>query len=1018
MKQALTISRKPDLTPAQNYEQLRKEGLAHIEKLSGNLWTDYNSHDPGITLLELLCYGITDLAWRTRHRVQNVLAEATGYETEKEKQFYTAREILATAPVTLNDYRKRIIDVKGVRNAWFIPKMESSPSLYVNTFKSRLQYKKEEDTPLLSLQGLYDIKLELEADPMAGDLNDYTFGLSAGDSNQNYEQELLVDVPSWEVVFDALGSDTSIKDVTIQKDTDPANKKTGLKVTIEVTHTKELNLKGSFTVTDSEIKTSDINSLIKSSEIEERYRQRINKALEIAHQVRALYHKNRNLCEDLVSMKGLDPEDIGVCATVHVSSDAEISTIKASIYQEVSEYIMPDIPFYSLHELIKEGLSVDQIFDGPALEHGFIKDSDLAGAQLKAEVRASEIINRIMKIEGVESIESFSMASGYKGKPVKKNAEWNLPVTSGRSARFNPRLSKIVFYKEGLPFSASEEEVQLKLDQIQLEKRKQKMNTHTENDFPVPKGSIQNLSEYTPLSLDLPDTYGVGVNGPGGTATTERKVQAAQLQAYILIFDQLLANYLAQLTSLRHLFSFDKQLRSTRFSQTLIPLGEKVQEKDGILSTRTELPGVWTVIEHFSRFINQSGLTPGDLESKKIFEEAKKEFLKGLGAPDSPVNSYLEYLRTISETPYTFHRRRSEFLDHLLSRFGEDVTNYVLLVTAGSDESVRDRLIEDKIRFLEELPELSSQRLKSYDYTDRNHTVNTDNVSGFKKRLCRLTGIPNYSRRSLLCKEADKFFEVYKDVASKWRYRFRVEDGSVLLRSAAYSTRKECEEVIVKVKKYGGLAGNYEFLESRNYRYYFNLLDEQKQFLGTGLLFPDPESRGRGLKFLMNKVGVCNKEGFHLIEHILLRPHEEKEKLLPVCLNKEGLDCPGFRDPYSYRISIIVPSWPERFRSMAFRRFFERKIRLELPAHIHAKICWVSEDDMADFEKAYFKWLKHAGNPKDPRREDATNVLIEVMSRIRNVYPVSRLHTCEEEYEFDSILLDQSILGTIKHEDS
>jgi hypothetical protein len=33
------------------------------------LWSDYNVHDPGITLLELLCYGITDIAHRTTFRM-------------------------------------------------------------------------------------------------------------------------------------------------------------------------------------------------------------------------------------------------------------------------------------------------------------------------------------------------------------------------------------------------------------------------------------------------------------------------------------------------------------------------------------------------------------------------------------------------------------------------------------------------------------------------------------------------------------------------------------------------------------------------------------------------------------------------------------------------------------------------------------------------------------------------------------------------------------------------------------
>ena len=35
------------------------------QKFSGEKWTDYNYHDPGITLLEQICYAITDLGYKS-----------------------------------------------------------------------------------------------------------------------------------------------------------------------------------------------------------------------------------------------------------------------------------------------------------------------------------------------------------------------------------------------------------------------------------------------------------------------------------------------------------------------------------------------------------------------------------------------------------------------------------------------------------------------------------------------------------------------------------------------------------------------------------------------------------------------------------------------------------------------------------------------------------------------------------------------------------------------------------------
>jgi hypothetical protein len=45
-----------------DYEALRAEGMRLLGRLAGAQWTDFNAHDPGVTILEQLCYAITDLA--------------------------------------------------------------------------------------------------------------------------------------------------------------------------------------------------------------------------------------------------------------------------------------------------------------------------------------------------------------------------------------------------------------------------------------------------------------------------------------------------------------------------------------------------------------------------------------------------------------------------------------------------------------------------------------------------------------------------------------------------------------------------------------------------------------------------------------------------------------------------------------------------------------------------------------------------------------------------------------------
>jgi hypothetical protein len=56
---------------------MRQKGLEYIQLLGSKFWTDYNIHDPGISILEALCYALTDLGYRTSLDIKDLLALAT-----------------------------------------------------------------------------------------------------------------------------------------------------------------------------------------------------------------------------------------------------------------------------------------------------------------------------------------------------------------------------------------------------------------------------------------------------------------------------------------------------------------------------------------------------------------------------------------------------------------------------------------------------------------------------------------------------------------------------------------------------------------------------------------------------------------------------------------------------------------------------------------------------------------------------------------------------------------------------
>ncbi len=111
---------KTDRLPDMDFEFLRQKGMDYLQKLTGQNWTDFNAHDPGITILEQLCYALTDLAYRIEYPVQDLLTPNHNTPTAAgENALYPLLEILTTNPITINDFRRIIIDrVPEVDNAW------------------------------------------------------------------------------------------------------------------------------------------------------------------------------------------------------------------------------------------------------------------------------------------------------------------------------------------------------------------------------------------------------------------------------------------------------------------------------------------------------------------------------------------------------------------------------------------------------------------------------------------------------------------------------------------------------------------------------------------------------------------------------------------------------------------------------------------------------------------------------------------------------------------------------------
>jgi hypothetical protein len=1097
------IIKNISLSKSQDFDSLRREGVEHITQLSSALWTDYNLHDPGITILETLCYAITDLGFRTTYPIRDLLTvlDANGVP-QNDSDFHTARTILTTFPVTFDDLRKVLVDIKGVRMAWIRKNNEARYDINRTTETLREVEKNSIDSvsnECFVLRGLFDVFIEFEE----GVSSEKSAALGTGISNlpsiklenfltpkaSNKIRSLEFDVLHDEIILESvtvypksngkliirlMNDDTKLPIETIEYDLKKI--KTPTTRTIKGTmpkgiviplnwHIKKgtkyrLDAKGSraeggeeeslelLTVVGDEVKfpdysIPDVLNLNKSTigkQTTDGYFfffdwkvgftqplfqlpktiQALVQVLtqeDVLTEVKHRLHICRNLCEDFVRVCQMRNEEIALCTDIDVAPYVNIEDVQAEILYRLSNFISPPIQFYTLDEIRAKGKTMEDIFEGPQLEHGFIDHDEFKQITRICQLKLSDVFQIIMDIKGVTAVRQIELVSFIEGETKThssslEDGQWLHPLSSDQflAPIFSPERSKIFFYKNNLPYLANKTKAEYALSEKKAQDIYTKLNGAVEDDLdlPVPVGTFRDLGAYSSIQNDLPETYRVGCNRVPASANLFRKAQAQQLKGYLLHFDQILANSMAQLANLKNLFGWSNSSMSSYFSPPL--------SKEGIFDLE-------------NLYDNFAALTAT--------------------------------LSEIVESPATAIERKGAFLDHLAARFAENLSEYSQLMRTLYAETEQQRqIIEDKQRLLARYPEASAQRLNSFDYRfpqllekwdkDENLTdlqrILRDNITGYQKRTYALLGFDNWYRQQLA---GHRLLVEEIEEAGQIKYWFILKNEALtanLFESIKCPNKQDIEMLLDDA---------------------FDIGSDKANFNNTTLAL---EQDCNGVK---NAMGVLknladlqevvdyfimysNIEGFHVVEHLLLRKRTKQDPFMPIQLHKETepCDCPEVKDPYSFRMSVYLPSWSKRFKKIRFRQHIEKVLREECPAHIFPKICWISHEQMVDFEKKYTAWLdvlrqlpigeccldiegkkdecinRQRGGltplpptllsvptpPKtlDEQYRDTLKDLIELMLEVDNVFPTARLHSCEEtDGDNPEISLDNTSLGTL-----
>ncbi|MCU0837332.1 MAG: hypothetical protein MUE49_01255 [Rhodospirillales bacterium] len=562
----ITLADGPPEHPILDYDGLVREGLRQLERMSDGQWTDFNSHDPGITILETLCYALTDIGYRIFHPVPDLLANGGA---DARANLFSAGEVLSGRAVTIADLRRVAIDVQGVKNAWVEP----------------------------------------------------------------------AELPSVRLRFDDGAKELSVDGATAT-------------ATAPSESAESVVLRGLYRV------------LIEKSDLEDIDGPTLRRA------VARRLHAHRNLCEDFDDIRVLDTQPIAVYASVEIGELENAEHVLVDIYERIATYISPAIPFLTLTDLLARGVAIDDAFDGPALDRGFVDEAALNAARRRRALYVSDLVREITGISGVRAVRRLRL-----GKPGLGSGEpWTLTLDDPNTTpKFSPDDSRIDMFKGPLALTideAARKRVAAAFGDRLRSARLYKPLARDQRDAPVPAGTGRDVATHVPLEAEFPLAYGIGRGALPPSTPPARLAAANQLRGYLAFFDQMLANTLAQLAHVGDLLSFDADGTQSYFSQPIANAADEV-------STVPALAPLFA-----------AGFDASELQA----------MIEPPGSPSAAL-------------------RRNRFLNHLLARFAEEMTDDPLVTAAAAaGAGGMAPLLAAKRAFLRRLPWLGGGRGSGVNY--------------------------------------------------------------------------------------------------------------------------------------------------------------------------------------------------------------------------------------------------------------------------------------------------------------
>lgn len=649
----------------------------------------------------------------------------------------------------------------------------------------------------------------------------------------------------------------------------------------------------------------------------------------IRERVRRVYCGNRCLCEDLHDVRLLEPLRTVVSGAAVIDNSLAAEPILARILFNLGNLLAPELQRLPLEALMKAGLEPAAIFNGPLLRHGFIASDQLA-PKPKA-ILLSDVVRVMARTAGVMSVRDVvlrvgdQVASGAKPAPIPVS-DTDIPRldTQPMDGRYSIRL-----WRNGIEVKPDPARVERELVRLWTNHRRHyPLARQYAEYFPVPEGKTRAIERYYSIQNQYPNVYGINSYGLPEYATAPRKGQAKQFKAYLLAFEQLLADFFAQLANVRTLYATDEPVAPTYFYQYL----------DG------SVPDVEWLLR-----------------------------------PD-----YHDGLARIVKNRDSVVTRRNRFLDVLLALYGERLDSDLMPFLSPGDAG--DELIRAKLALLRHLVDATRDRGLGFDYLA---SPSLRNIAGMAIRSRIELGMPPLPRRPLGERLLESGLALVEDEAQQtigailaahgdhveqtftplellqeeWR-RVAQDNETAEYAAASLLGHRTTEAFLRGIAggdvRLGALPGDTMVAVACRAP-----ADKEWRLVGKYA------NHTRALAVLALLVALAENltEAFsqlYIVEHILLRfarerhPDVEDDETTPD-RSSETAEPPHDPDedfPYSFTITAVVSDAPHRADAAGYRVGVTEVLRRNAPAHVVLDVCFLRPHRMAHFETLYLDWRR------------------------------------------------------------